>query len=400
MNQKPDSCEINELPSVDKTRTTAHIVEQNTKNDAQECSAPSDSTAVSGKVPAAQAPAGLPSPLAEINAGVPAHLRDLTDRARTYVEAASSANTRRAYASDWKHFAAWCRRQNLAPLPPDPEVVGLYITACASGSALGNRSGKPNSVSTIERRLAAIGWNCTQRGMMLDRKDRAIATVMAGIRNTHAAPPRQKEALLPEDLIAMLETLDRGSLRGLRDRAMLLIGFAGGLRRSEITGLDLGRDHTDDGRGWTEMLEKGLLITLRGKTGWREVEVGRGSSDATCPVVAIETWIKFAKLAKGPLFRRVTGKGKDVGPDRLNDQEVARLVKKTALAAGVRGDLSETERGHKFAGHSLRAGLASSAEVDERYVQKQLGHASAEMTRKYQRRRDRFRVNLTKAAGL
>lgn len=68
---------------------------------------------------------------------------------------------------------------------------------------------------------------------------------MAGIRNTHAAPPRQKEAILPEDLIAMLETLDRGTLPGMRDRAMLLMGFVGGLRRSEITGLDLGRDQTD-----------------------------------------------------------------------------------------------------------------------------------------------------------
>ena len=378
----------------------AQISEQNPENDPLEASAPPDSTAVSGDVSGTEMPAGLPSPLPEINAGVPAHLRDLTDRARGYVEAASSANTRRAYASDWKHFTAWCRRQNLSPLPPDPEVVGLYITACASGIASGTRSGKPNSVSTIERRLAAIGWNCTQRGMTLDRKDRAIATVMAGIRNTHAAPPRQKEALLPEDLIAMLETLDRGTLRGLRDRAMLLIGFAGGLRRSEITGLDLGRDQTEDGRGWIEILDKGLLITLRGKTGWREVEVGRGSSDATCPVVAIETWIKFAKLAKGPLFRRVTGQGKNVGPDRLNDQEVARLVKRAALDAGVRGDLSEADREKLFGGHSLRAGLASSAEVDERYVQKQLGHASADMTRKYQRRRDRFRVNLTKAAGL
>jgi integrase len=380
------------------------ISEQNTENDVQEHSAPSHSTAVSDDVSAAGMSAGLPSPLAELNVGVPAHLRDLTDRARTYVEAASSANTRRAYASDWKHFTAWCRRQNLSPLPPNPEVVGLYITACASGSTSGSpsgtRSGKPNSVSTIERRLAAIGWNAVQRGMVLDCKDRAIATVMAGIRNTHATPPRQKEALLPEDLIAMLETLDRGTLRGLRDRAMLLIGFAGGLRRSEITGLDLGRDQTEDGRGWIEILDKGLLITLRGKTGWREVEVGRGSSDATCPVIAVETWIKFAKLAKGPVFRRVTGKGKNVGPDRLNDQEVARLVKKAALAAGVRGDLSEADREKLFGGHSLRAGLASSAEVDERYVQKQLGHASADMTRKYQRRRDRFRVNLTKAAGI
>mgnify|MGYP001283809839 FL=1 len=96
----------------------------------------------------------------------------------------------------------------------------------------------------------------------------------------------------------------------------------------------------------------------------------------------------------------MTGKGKAVGPDRLNDQEVARLVKKTALAAGVRGDLPKIERAQKFAGHSLRAGLASSAEVDERHVQNQLGHASAEMTRRDQRRRDRFRINLTKAAGM
>ncbi|MGV1832879.1 tyrosine-type recombinase/integrase [Agrobacterium vitis] len=329
---------------------------------------------------------------------LPGHLLDLTERARGYVEAASSANTRKAYASDWKHFSTWCRRQNLSPLPPEPQLVGLYITACASGTA--ERGRKPNTVSTIERRLSAIGWNCTQRGMMLDRKDRHIATVMAGIRNSHARPPVQKEAVMAADIIAMLETLDRGTLRGMRDRAMLLIGYAGGLRRSEIVGLDLKADQTEDGRGWIEIFDKGMLVAVRGKTGWREVEVGRGSSDATCPVAAVETWIKFAKLAHGPLFRRVTGQSKAVGPERLNDKEVARLVKRAAMAAGVRGDLSEIERAIKFSGHSLRAGLASSAEVDERYVQKQLGHASAEMTRRYQRRRDRFRINLTKAAGL
>ena len=344
----------------------------------------------------------LPSPSTPDAQGgttrLPAHLEPLADRARAYVEAASSSNTRRAYAADWKHFASWCRRQGFELLPPDPQVVGLYMTACASGTVDGTK--KPNSVSTIERRLSSLSWNFAQRGQPLDRKDRHIATVLAGIRNTHAKPPVQKEAILPEDLIAMLETLDRGSLRGLRDRAMLLLGFAGGLRRSEIVGLDVSRDQTEDGRGWIDVLDKGLLVTLRGKTGWREVEVGRGSSDATCPVVALQTWLKFARIAHGPLFRRVTGRGKLVGPERLNDQEVARLIKRAALAAGVRGDLSEKERAKLFAGHSLRAGLASSAEVDERYVQKQLGHASAEMTRKYQRRRDRFRVNLTKASGL
>ena len=172
------------------------------------------------------------------------------------------------------------------------------------------------------------------------------------------------------------------------------------MRRSEIVARDVERDQIEDGRGGVEVLDKGLLVRLRGKTGWREAEIGRGSSDATCPVVALETWLKLARIAHGPLFRRVTGQGKDVGPDRLADQHVARLVKRTALAAGVRGDLSEGDRAMKFAGHSLRAGLASSAEIDERYVHKQLGHASAEMTRRYQRRRDRFRVNLTKAAGL
>lgn len=347
-----------------------------------------------GKVPS---PA-LPATDSRVGARLPGHLEDLAGRARDYVEAASSTNTRRAYASDWRHFASWCRRQGVEMLPPDPQVVGLYITACASGKATGDK--KPSSVSTIERRLSSLSWNFAQRGQPLDRKDRHIATVMAGIRNKHAAPPRQKEAVLPEDLIAMLETLDRGTLRGLRDRAMLLLGFAGGLRRSEIVGLDVGRDQTGDGRGWAEVLDKGILVTLRGKTGWREVEIGRGSSDATCPVVALQTWLKFARIAHGPLFRRVTGQGKVVGSERLNDQEVARLVKRTALAAGVRGDLPEGQRGKLFAGHSLRSGLASSAEVDERFVQKQLGHASAEMTRKYQRRRDRFRVNLTKASGL
>ena len=332
------------------------------------------------------------------NPRLPAHLDALADRARDYVEAASSANTRRAYASDWKQFTSWCRRQGVEMFPPDPQVVGLYITASASGKATGDK--KPNSVSTIERRLSSLTWNYAQRGQPLDRKDRHIATVMAGIRNKHASPPRQKEAVLPEDLIAMLETLDRGSLRGLRDRAMLLLGFAGGLRRSEVVGLDVGRDQTEDSSGWVEILDKGMLVTLRGKTGWREVEIGRGSSDATCPVVALQTWLKLGRIAHGPLFRRVTGQGKAVGSERLNDQEVARLVKRTALAAGVRGDLPEGQRGKLFAGHSLRSGLASSAEVDERYVQKQLGHASAEMTRKYQRRRDRFRVNLTKASGL
>jgi integrase len=265
------------------------------------------------------------------------------------------------------------------------------------------------AVSTIERRLSGLAWHYQQRGFTLDRKDRHIATVLAGIRRKHARPPVQKEAVLAEDILAMIATLPF-DLRGLRDRAILLIGYAGGLRRSEIVSLDCNRDDIEHGGGalgcggWIEIEEGhdggGAILFLRGKTGWREVEIGRGSSDQTCPVHALEQWLHFAKIDFGPLFRRTTRDNKRVLEARLSDKHVARLIKQTVLDAGMRGELPEKERLALFSGHSLRAGLASSADVEERYIQKQLGHASAEMTRRYQRRRDRFRVNLTKAAGL
>lgn len=340
-------------------------------------------------------PDSLPSP-----SPVPSPaLASLVEQAKDYAAAARSENTARAYGADWRHFADWCARQGVADPSPDPRLIGLYITACASGAGT-----EKVSVSTIERRLAGIGAHFRRAGAPLDRQDRHIREVMAGIRNVHGAPARAKSPVLTEDMLAILATIPL-DLRGLRDRAILLLGFAGGLRRSEIVGLDCGRDQTRDSRGWVEIVAgaegpKGLLLTLRGKNGWREVEAGAGSSEATCPVRTVQTWMRFGKIAHGPLFRPIPKGGEAVSADRLSDRHVARLVKASALAAGLRGDIAEGDRPALFAGHSLRAGLASSAEVDERHIQKQLGHASAEMTRRYQRRRDRFRVNLTKAAGL
>ena len=332
---------------------------------------------------------------------LPAHvagsgsLDRLVDTARDYARAAASENTLKAYARDWAHFARWCRLKGVEPLPPAPEMIGLYLADLASPS------GKAPAllVSTIERRLSGLGWNFSQRGFTLNRKNRHIATVLAGIKHKHSRPPVQKEAILAEDIVAMVATLPY-DLRGLRDRAILLLGYAGGLRRSEIVSLDVRKDDTPDSGGWVEILVGGVLLTLNAKTGWREVEVGRGSKDQTCPVHALEQWLHFAKIDFGPVFVGTSRDGKKPLETRLNDKHVARLIKRCVLDAGIRADLPETERLALFSGHSLRAGLASSAEVDERYVQKHLGHASAEMTRRYQRRRDRFRVNLTKAAGL
>ncbi|MDJ0828071.1 MAG: tyrosine-type recombinase/integrase [Rhodobacter sp.] len=319
----------------------------------------------------------------------------LVENARGYAKASTAENTNKAYAADWKHFARWCRQKGTDPLPPSPEMIGLYLTDLVAPT-----NGYPAlSVSTIERRLSGLAWNYAQRGFTLDRKDRHVGTVLTGIKRKHARPPVQKEAILPEDIIAMVATLPY-DLRGLRDRAILLLGYAGGLRRSEIVSLDVGKDDTPNSGGWVETLHDGAVLTLNAKTGWREVEIGRGSSDQTCPVYALEQWLHFAKINFGPVFVRTSRDGKRALESRLSDKHIARLIKATVLKSGIRADLPEAERLALFSGHSLRAGLASSAEVDERHVQKQLGHASAEMTRRYQRRRDRFRVYLTKAAGL
>lgn len=319
----------------------------------------------------------------------------LVDTARDYAKASTAENTNKAYGADWKHFSRWCRLTGTEPLPPSPEMIGLYLADLASGPG----PSPALSVSTIERRLSGLAWNYAQRGLTLDRKNRHIATVLAGIKRKHGKPPVQKEAILLEDILTMVATLPH-DLRGLRDRAILLVGFAGGLRRSEIVSLDVGKEDTPDSGGWIDIQKDGAVLTLNAKTGWREVEIGRGSSDQTCPVYALEQWLHFAKIDFGPVFVRTSQDGKRALETRLNDKHVARLIKSTVLKSGIRPNLPEKERQALFSGHSLRAGLASSAEVDERYVQKHLGHASAEMTRRYQRRRDRFRVNLTKAAGL
>jgi integrase len=344
--------------------------------------------ALETQAPSADPPALLPSA-----ARLSGRLAALAETAKDYARSAQADNTQRAYAADWKMFASWLRRQGLLETPPDPEAVGLYLASQVE------RRGAELSVATLERRLCGIAWRYRQLGEPLEIRDRHIATVLAGIRRRNGRPPAQKAAIFADELLAMLATLEM-DLRGLRDRAILAIGFAGGLRRSEIVGLDCGPRQTEDGSGWVELFPEGALLTIRGKTGWRDVEVGRGSRPDTCPVALLETWLRLGRISHGPLFRPIARKNGGVSGERLTDKHVVRLVKTCALAAGLRGDLGEGERRLAFGGHSLRAGLASSAQIEEAHVQKHLGHASAEMTRRYQRKRDRFTINLTKAAGL
>ena len=154
-----------------------------------------------------------------------AALDRLVETARDYATAATAENTNKAYAADWAHFARWCRLKGVEPLPPASEMIGLYLTdlAAPSSGAPSRSAHRPLSVSSIERRLSGLAWHFAQRGFALDRKDRHIAKVLAGIR------------------------------RGLRDRAILFLGFAGGLRRSEIVSLDHGKDDTPNTVGLTKI---------------------------------------------------------------------------------------------------------------------------------------------------
>lgn len=306
-----------------------------------------------------------------------------------------AANTRKAYASDWAAFGRWCRFRGENPLPPDPRLIALYLAECAESS--GNAA--PLSLASIERRLAGLSWAYRQRGLELDRADPHLAGALAGIRREHRAPPMRKAPVSAAEILAMVGTLSY-DLRGLRDRALLLLGFAAGIRRSELVGLDRARSESRGAGGWVEIEEAGALLVLRGKAGWREIEVGRGSSDRSCPVRALETWLDYARIDSGPVFRRVSRDGKRVLDARLSDRHVVRLIKRAVLAAGLRPDLPEAERLLLYAGHSLRTGLASHAGIGEDRTRGRAIPASAGMASGHRRREDRFRVNITRAAGL
>ncbi|WP_276199330.1 integrase [Chelatococcus sp. XZ-Ab1] len=296
-----------------------------------------------------------------------------------------TANTRLAYAKDWKHFSTWCRRSGRAAPAPDPQTIALYIEACAIGDA----SSRPLSRATIERRLCAIAWNAAQRGQTFDRSSPAIARALANLRRQPDLA-RRREAADAADILAMLGTLPH-DLRGLRDRAILLLGFAAGLRRSQIVGLDIGRAAASS-RGAVEIDGEGLRLRLREADGWLEATVGRGSGESTCPVAAVERWIRFARLGDGPLFRRIGRDGRTVADARLADKHVARLVRRAALAAGLDADRTREGSAPIFGADALRAGRTFATVAGARRTRLP-GSEGAD-------RRGHFLVNFTKALGL
>ena len=277
----------------------------------------------------------------ELSPELAAELRELVDNAERYAAAAQAVNTTRAYASDWNQFVSWCERFGMQPLPATAPVIALYLTSLA-------RRGL--AVSTIRRRTAAIARAHRQAGLLPATSDPRVVTVLEGISRVHGSAPHKKTALLRDPLLDVIDRIDIGTTVGLRDRALLLLGFAVGLRRSELVALDVAHlSPSPDGI---------RLRVARSKTDQRgrghELLVVYAEPPHPCPVRALRAWIHGAGISDGAVFRRVTRTGAVSTP--LSGQSVALIIKKRAQAAGL--DPRE------FSGHSLRSGYATQAARD------------------------------------
>lgn len=286
-----------------------------------------------------------------------------TQRLRDLIADATAPATRRAYAADWADFASWCAEFGLASLPAEPATVARYA------AALDARGLK---VATIRRRLAAITVAHRARDLEPPARALVVRKVMTGITRRQGAAQDAKAPVLPDDLRAMVAELD-DSPRGLRDKALLLLGFAGAFRRSELVALQV-----ED----LQLRREGLVVTIRRSKTDQEgagVQLGipKGRDRGLCPVRAVDAWLKAAQLAEGPLFRPIDRHGR-IKPKALDALEVWRLVKRLAEAVGL--DPAD------YGGHSLRAGLATAAAAagaEERDIMRQTRHKSERMVRKY-----------------
>lgn len=352
-------------------------------------SLPSSPAAIEPLAPGLAA-AGIP--LDEFRPGDP--LYETAQEALNYKEVARSPATKRAYGSDFRLFAAWCGQAGLEALPATISTIGLYMTELSTGGA---------KVSTISRKLAAISfWHKEQKlpSPCSMKADRELAQVYAGIRKTTGIKQAGKSAVTLKLIRRMVDIVEGGPLTASRDRALILIGFAGGLRRSELAGIRF--EHLQ----WHSS-GSGITITLpRSKTDQegqgREVEIVRGSqpestplAECTCPVRALDQWLRQAGIDSGPVFRKVN-RGENVQKAALNPASVAWILKRALGRAGVR-DLD------RYGAHSLRAGFATTAfdnGVPEFKIRQQTGHKTSRMLEKYIRSERKARQEAASSLGL
>ena len=288
--------------------------------------------------------------------------------AEAYLVAADAPATVRAYTADWKHFSAWCLERSIQAIPAEPALVGEYLAELGEGYAR----------STLRRKVAAIARANRMAGAALDTRHTAIRDVLRGIGRTHGLPARRAQALTTDE-VQQLVTSCGEDLIGLRDRAILLVTFAGALRRSELCAIEV--EHIRWKRRGFE------LLILHSKTD-PEAEGDRivltsGEHAGTCPVRALRAWLTAAEIHQGPVFRAITRHG-TIRPGALSGESIRLIVVKRAALTGL-----EATRLEPISPHGLRAGFVTTAYrngVPDEEIMGHTRHRSLTVMRSYVRR--------------
>tara|TARA_Y100001958_G_C21158001_1_gene492548 strand:+ start:226 stop:1140 length:915 start_codon:yes stop_codon:yes gene_type:complete len=272
-------------------------------------------------------------------------------------------NTLRAYQADFSDFSNFCKTNNFCSLPTDPKIVALYLTHLSSSCKF----------STLKRRLASIKIIHKLKGHYIDTKHPIISENLMGIKRKLGIKQISKKPILLNDLKLIIQAItnEKNEFKKIQNKALILIGFAGGFRRSELVSIEY-----ED----VDFVNEGVKINIKKS---KTDQVGIGMIKAIpyfentkfCPVVSLKEWINYAKINSGRIFK-------------ISDKSVALIIKKYALISGL--DHS------KYAGHSLRSGFATSTAetgADERSIMAMTGHKTTQMVRRYIQEANLFKNN-------
>ena len=304
-------------------------------------------------------------------------IKALHEETLNNLKRSKSINTLRAYKSDFKDFGQFCLKNGFKSLPTDPKIVSLYITYLSTKEA---------KISTLRRRLVSIGMVHKLKGHYLDAKHPIIIENLMGIRRRKGSYQRAKKPILINHLKAIINAIDNQIIEDIkktRDKTIILTGFSGGFRRTELVSLDY-----ED----IEFVPEGVRIIIRKS---KTDQFGEGmikglphfTNQTFCPVVHLKRWIEVSNIKSGPLFRRFS-KSFKLSNERLTDQSVALLLKNYLNMAGIENK--------NYSGHSLRSGFATvSAEsgADERSIMAMTGHKTTQMVRRYIKEANLFKHN-------
>ena len=303
-------------------------------------------------------------------------LKSLHEATLNNLKSSKANNTLRAYKSDFKDFGAFCVKHGLNSLPSEPKVVSIYLTHLS----------KTSKISTLRRRLVSISMVHKLKGHYLDTKHPIIIENLMGIRRIKGSIQKGKKPILINDLKLIINIINQqkiDEIKKTRDKTIILLGFGGGFRRTELISIDY-----ED----LEFVSEGVKIIIkRSKTDQFGEGMIKGlpyfTNEIYCPVVNLKKWLKLSNIKTGPIFRRFS-KGLSLTNNRLTDQSVVLLIKNYLSLAGIENS--------NYSGHSLRAGFATAAAesgADERSIMAMTGHKTTQMVRRYIREANLFKNN-------